>query len=111
MIHLAESAKGNGKLSNPVGLLTADEIAYAGGRDASYNTDYYLYKNSNGQHWRTSSPHSLQSSYSYMYTVSFSGYFTTLSVTGDIGLRPAVALKSTTKITGLGTSSNPFRVV
>ena len=38
--------RGNGKLSRPIGLLSADEIAYAGGVVYSTNKKYYLYTNS-----------------------------------------------------------------
>ena len=34
---------GNGKLTYPVGLLTADEVMYPGGRDNSSNSSFYLY--------------------------------------------------------------------
>ena len=39
------ASTGNGKLTYPVGLLTADEIRLAGGRRGSSNSTYYLYTN------------------------------------------------------------------
>ncbi len=39
---VSDTVIGNGNLSNPVGLLTADEIAYAGGVYGNYNIGYYL---------------------------------------------------------------------
>ena len=45
---------GNGLLSNPVGLLTADEAYLAGGNNVAGNSTYYLY--SNEMYW-TSAPH------------------------------------------------------
>ena len=47
------SEKGNGKLTYPVALLTADEIMLAGGRGSSSNSSYYLYT---GQTWWSLSP-------------------------------------------------------
>ena len=34
---------GNGKLTYPVGLLTVDEVMYAGGKRLTGNSTYYLY--------------------------------------------------------------------
>lgn len=40
---LGDTWQGNGKLGKPVGLLTADEAAYAGGPNRDRNVTYYLY--------------------------------------------------------------------
>ncbi len=41
---VTDKEKGNGDLTYPIGLISADEIVLAGGRWASSNTNYYLYK-------------------------------------------------------------------
>ena len=51
-----DSSKGNGLLTAPVGLITADEVAMAGGRTGMQNTMYYLYT---GHVYWTMSPSSL----------------------------------------------------
>ena len=43
----SSSSKGNKKLSNPIGLITADEMVMAGGSWSSENSSYYLYNNQN----------------------------------------------------------------
>ncbi len=108
---VSDTTKGNGSLTNPIGLLTVDEVAYAGGVYANYNTDYYLYKNTSGMEWWSASPFYFDGGFSDVFDVSNIGYlgYNNVNVTG--GLRPAVTLKSTTRITGLGTSVNPYKVV
>ena len=49
---VSDTTNGNGALTYPVGLLSTDEIALAGGWNAS-NSGYYLYS---GQVWWASSP-------------------------------------------------------
>ena len=63
-----ESSTGNGKLKYPVGLLTADEVAYAGGRSGSNNTTYYLYT---GSTWWTMSPSYLWTGESISYQMLY----------------------------------------
>ena len=48
------SSKGNHALQYPIGLLTADEVVYAGGVNELSNTNYYLYTGSS--YW-TMTPH------------------------------------------------------
>ena len=111
---------GNGKLNGyKIGLLTADEIAFAGATAGSApesgNDTYYLYKNANyGLIWYWSlSPHTFDGGHSYGWRVYLAGSlgFGFVSSNGDCGVRPAVSLKSTVSITsGTGTQSNPFIV-
>ncbi len=107
---VTETTKGNGKLTNPVGLLTADEIAYAGGIFWTINTDYYLHRNTSESWWWSASPHYF-SGYSEVFFVDSDGYFSINYVNDTGGLRPAVTLKSTTRVTGLGTSVNPYKII
>ena len=41
------SSQGNKALTYPIGLITADEVAYAGGVYGSSNSSYYLYTGQN----------------------------------------------------------------
>ena len=102
------------KLNYPVALITADEVAMAGGRayyNGSYspNSNYYLY---NGNYFWTLSPSSFNSNYSfaYVWSVMPSGSLNPwYSVTNSIGVRPVINLKANTLITkGDGSSLNPF---
>ncbi len=52
----SSSTKGNKALDYPIGLITADEVAYAGGVYVTVNTNYYLYT---GANYLTMSPNRL----------------------------------------------------
>ena len=54
----ASTATGNAKLTYPIGLITADEINYAGGLLGANNSNYYIAQNasSGAQWWWTMSP-------------------------------------------------------
>ena len=94
-----------------IGLITADEVEFAGGKNAN-NTSYYLY---NGQNYWTMSPYYWTSSNSraYVFFVNINGYLNSTSVdwTGA-GLRPVINLKAGTLFAtgGNGTQSNPYVV-
>jgi len=104
---------GNGALDKPIGLLTADEIAFAGSCYGSScaNSSYYLYKNASSNYWWSASPFYFNSSASE-WSVRLDGYLGVNRVNAAYGLRPAVSLKSTTTIVsgGEGTANNPFIV-
>ena len=102
------------KLNYPVALITADEVAMAGGRayyNGSYspNSNYYLY---NGNYFWTLSPSHFYSNYShaYVWLVLPSGSLHPWNgVTHSVGVRPVINLKANTLITkGDGSSLNPF---
>ena len=102
-----EVSNGNGALTYPVGLITTDEVSYAGGRYRSSNYSYYLY---NGDEQWTFSPYYFYDSSAYGYILSSSGYLDTIFiVAGNLGVRPVVSLKPGIAITGgSGTTTDPF---
>ena len=99
------------KLDYPISLITADEVAMAGGVWNMPNSNYYLY---NGQYFWTLSPASFISSYSraYVLRVLPSGAIIDWYYVADsFGARPVINLKANTQITkGDGTALNPFVV-
>ena len=107
---------GNYKLK--IGLLTADEINYAGLSyrqitTTSFNTSKiadktnYLYYS---RTWYSMTPHRSNSTSSYMLYVS-SGRMSNNDVTGSQYIRPVINLKSDIQITGGdGTETNPYVV-
>ena len=102
------SSKGNKKLSSPVGLITADEVVFAGGKGVTNNTSYYLYT---GQNYWTMSPYYFYSAgYVYVFCVGSSGNLGNGSVANASGVRPVINLSADVKVTGSGTSSDPFVV-
>ena len=103
------SSDGNGKgvVNVSVGLLSYDEVVYAGGYYGKENPNYYL---RNYRHFWTMSPAGFQSS-SYVWNVRSTGDVNN-NYTGDTNtLRPAINLKTDARISlGDGTKENPFMV-
>ena len=99
------------KLEYPVALITADELAMAGGVYNTSNTNYYLY---NGQYQWSLSPGNFApgGSVADVWYVDPSGsLFPWYRVTGSFGVRPVINLKADTQITkGDGTALNPYVV-
>ncbi len=103
-----KSTVSNKKLTYPVGLITADEVVYAGGVYATSNNTYYLYTD---QWYWTISPFYFDSSYAYVWHVPSTGSISCGRVYSDGGgVRPVVNLSSNIKVTGGGTSNNPYMV-
>ena len=100
------SSTGNGALTYPVGLITSDEVMYAGGAGTTTNNTYYLY--TNHDYWAFS-PSSFQVSSPFAYFYSY-GYVSGYNVFNTVGLRPVVSLdtSSTSVSSGDGTSTNPY---
>ena len=98
---------------NKVGMLTFDEIVYAGG---GKNSNYYLNNNATTDYWWALSPAYFNSGWKYVssFRVSDNGFVNSnLGVNNYDGnaLRPAVTLLSSTQITGgNGTVSNPYTI-
>ena len=104
-----ESSIGNSALTYPVGLITADEVAMAGGVYGSSNSSYYLYTN---QGYWSGSPSDFYGSDSiaFEFVVSSSGGLYTSDVFITYGVRPVVSLSSKAKLSGNGTYSKPYTV-
>ena len=101
------SVDGNRSLTYPIGLISMDEVWYAGGLD-SYNMDYYLYT---GENYWTMTPNRyneyLEEAYVFCVLVRGQlGY-----VYGSWGVRPVINLKVDTQFSsGDGTATNPYVV-
>ena len=106
------SLKCNGELSkinSKVGLITADELAYAGYADGLQNTTTYLQENATDTYWWSLSPSSFGGDGARVWGVYGSGgYFDGYRVNRAGGVRPSISLKSTTNVTGNGTSEDPY---
>ena len=98
------TAKGNGKLSYPVGLITADEVNMAGGG----NTSYYLYT---GAYYWAGSPYGfLGGTGPEEFFVYDDGSTFDDVVNNHNGARPVVSLSSESKLLGSGTYNDVYRV-
>ncbi len=105
-----DSSIGNKALTYPVGLITYDELVFAGMDNRHINKLSWAYST---QHYWTMSP-------SYFYASNgaarewsqySAGSLASSWVTVGYGARPVINLKSDTLITsGIGTSSDPFVV-
>ena len=114
-----DSSTGNGKLTYPVALMTADEIAFAGGVYENNSPTWYYYNSANGSStgstgWWLLSP------------IFWDGYLAYMSImNGSIGLaglvynsvidvtsaRPVTSLKSCVQWkSGDGTAENPYTI-
>ena len=102
-------SKGNGSLTYPVGLITADEIAMAGGVNGSSNSSYYLYTNQN--YWSGPSYFNGSTTSAFEFYVGFSGGINSYIVYSDYGARPVISLSSKTKLSGSGTYNDIYTVV
>ena len=103
------SSKGNKALTYPVGLITVDELMYAGGSYGAANENYYLYNKT--VYW-IMSPWYFDGGYARVGCFSGLGYVN-CSGTSDrvLGVRAAVNLSSYVEITGgNGTFDNPYVV-
>ena len=99
------SEDGNKALTYPIGLITADEAAYAGGVDGQTNESYYLYTKQN--YW-TMSPYYYRGS-ALVFGVRSNGSLYAWYVDSPPGVRPVINLKSSVQITGGdGSSGNPY---
>lgn len=121
---VSDTTYGNGDLTYKVGLLTADEVAFAGsvydGNDVAAMT--YLIENATAAQAEAESD--AQGKYAYYlmspssgggfaiynYFIYSLGQMGGIMLQASLGLRPAVALLSTTEVTGSGTSSDPYVV-
>ena len=106
------SLKCNGELSkitSKVGLITADELAFTGYAYNLENTTTYLQENATDTYWWSLSPNYFNGGYACVWGVDGSnGGFGNNSVGNTCGVRPSISLKSTTNVTGEGTSSTPY---
>ncbi len=96
---------GNQALDKPIGLITADEVMYAGGTgDTNYT--YYLY---NGTYYWTMSPGYFGGSTARVFSVSLGGDLYDSNVLDLSALRPVINVDpSKVKISGTGTIKDMY---
>ena len=105
------SNDGNGKglVNASVGLLTYDELVYAGSYRGKNNSNYYLYNSAIT--WWTMSPAGFMSGYSDVWCVYTEGVISYDYANRTYAVRPVLNLTADTQISdGDGTKENPFVV-
>ena len=111
---LSNGNKTNGDLKYPIGLLTADEVSFAGAyKYGQTNKSYYLYNSSITSSWWLSSPYLYNGLFAYEWLVYgshglVSGYLVHLTY----ALRPSINLKDSVLINGGdGTVEDPYTIL
>ena len=101
------STTGNKKLDYPVGLITTDELIFAGGIYGKQIKTYYLYV---GLSYWTVSPAYFASG-SSMHIAYYDGDIDTNTLQNAQSVRPVISLSSKAKLTGNGTYNNVYEVI
>ena len=110
---LPNGNKTNGNLKYPIGLLTADEVSFAGAyKYEQTNRTYYLYNSSITSTCWLLSPYIYLGSLAHGSSFSWSdGSIDYMSADYNFVLRPSINLKANILVArGDGTSSNPYTV-
>ena len=106
------SLKCNGELSkinSKVGLITADELTFAGYARGINNTTTYLQENATDTNWWSLSPVGfLGGSANVWGVLGGGGGFGSARVNYTGGARASISLRSTTNVTGNGSSESPY---
>ena len=114
-----DTSTGNGKLTYPIALMTADEVSFAGGVYGEKALTWYYKNSANGSStgstwWWLLSPGDWNGSIASVFYVGGSsrpGYLNPSSVRSTYGVRPVLSLKSCVKTSGGdGSSSNPYTI-
>ncbi len=104
----SKSSKGNKALTYPIGLITADEVVYAGGRYERQNNQYYL---EGSDYWTMSPCGSVNAIASVFFVSPFQGLLAKYRVDYSRGVRPVINLKEDVTLSGNGTTTSPYEVV
>lgn len=100
-----DTINGNGNLTYKIGLLTADEVVFAGYAHIYQNDAVYLLENTGNEAWWTMSPFQNNMVFCVSYgNVTFNDFYS------SAGVRPSIALNSDVTVTGSGTSEDPYIV-
>ena len=117
---VASASSGNKKLSYPIGLITADEVMFAGHGGGIFDGEYnYMKSNSKsylvtGTFFATMTPAGGYNLYgtnywnALIFVISSSGNFDDSSVYNTTCFKPVINLKPDVTITGSGTVTDPY---
>ena len=117
---VSSASSGNKSLTYSIGLITADEVMFAGSSGGVFDGNYNYQKSTSnayltiGNHYWTMTPTGYYNPFggtllkSYVFSVRSLGYVDDDNVYNTFGLRPVINLKSALKFTGDGTKNNPY---
>ena len=104
-----ECSNSNDLYQTKIGLITADEVMYAGGKGSINNYGYYLYT---GNDYWTMSPSFFNGSSAGEFIVHSHGYLNNYGVFNSwSGVRPVINISPNVTITGSGTIQDPYVVI
>ena len=131
-----DTSTGNGKLTYPIALMTADEVSFAGGLYANYNTNAWYFRNAKegtlttsssstdasysstgSTYWWLLSPFywfgsSARASVFYVGGSSLPGFLGDYFVDGTRGVRPVISLKADVLYkSGDGSAESPYEIL
>ena len=111
---VSEANNGNRALTYPIGLITADEISYAGGiwndDENKYNYSFYLYIGEIA-YW-TMTPHRYTSGgWAGSCLLGGAGHLSATGSQNAHGVRPVINLKPEVTFKGAGTLTDPYTIV
>ncbi len=106
----SDTTKGNGKMTYPVGLITADEFSIAGGVSTTANASFYLNK-ANMDYW-TFSPAFFYGGYARVSAVYRGSLNYDLVYSDHVAVAPVINLSTefVQNMTGDGSATSPFRL-
>ncbi|MDO4341562.1 MAG: hypothetical protein Q4C44_02320 [bacterium] len=118
---VSDTVYGNGALNGygKIGLLTMEEVTFAGGLALNSSSYHYLNQNATSDGWMALSPILYLTNATpdlpagALVLGSFGNtYLYPVSVTDDKGIRPAISLNSSVTISsGAGTANSPYKIV
>ena len=115
-----DTSTGNGKLTYPIALMTADEVSFAGGVYLKNAETWYYYNSANGSStgstlWWLLSPNGWYGSNASVFIVfgsSLPGYLSNSGVNDTYGVRPVISIKGENLWkSGDGTASSPYEII
>ena len=116
---MVDSSTGNGKLTYPIALMTADEISFAGGAADTSAPTWYYYNSAKGSstgltYWLLLSPRGWGGRSAYVFAVHgllYPGLLNLSSVDSTGGVRPVISLKTDVLYkSGDGSATNPYEI-
>ena len=99
------------RFTSKIGLLTVDEVVFAGGLYGEENTDYYLYNEEIDNLWWTISLSKEENDTFYPFLVNETGEIVD-NISGSLyrGFRPVISLNRNVLVSGSGTIDDPYVV-
>ena len=97
------------KISSKIGLLTADEVLYAGGSVSENNTSFYLYNEAITTSSYLMTPAQFKNDAYYPFVLTKEGKVESGTIgTSLLEVRPVINMIKTVMVTGTGTNEDPY---